>query len=106
MLVKLWPRSGYLCQLRRAALGLLRHDAYDDSCVAEYLGAHAQMLERRTITYTLPVDAALAAHLARMTPMLADVDLSALDLGGITEITIDMNLVAGTFGAQETEEQA
>ena len=64
------------------------------------------MLERRTITYTLPVDAALAAHLARMTPMLADVDLSALDLGGITEITIDMNLVAGTFGAQETEEQA
>ena len=104
--VKLWPRSGYLCQLRRAACGLLRHDAYDDSRVADYLGAHAQMLERRTITYTLPVDAALAAHLARMTPMLADVDLSALDLGGITEITIDMNLVAGTFGAQETEEQA
>ena len=102
----LWPRSGYLCQLRRAARGLLRHDAYDDSRVADYLGAHAQMLERRTITYTLPVDAALAAHLARMTPMLADVDLSALDLGGITEITIDMNLVAGTFGAQETEEQA
>ena len=106
VLIKLWPRSGYLCQLREAARGLLRHDTYDDSRVAEYLDAHARMLERRTITYTLPVDAALAEHLARMTPMLADVDLSALDLGGITEITIDMNLVAGTFGAQETEEQA
>ena len=55
---------------------------------------------------SLPVDAALAADLARMTPMLADVDLSALDLGGVTEITIDMNLYAGTPGAQQTEEQA
>lgn len=106
VLIKLWPRSGYLCQLRGAARGLLRHDTYDDSRVAEYLDAHARMLERRTITYTLPVDAALAEHLARMTPMLADVDLSALDLSGVTEITIDMNLYAGTPGAQQTEEQA
>lgn len=106
VLIKLWPRSGYLCQLREAARGLLRHDTYDDSRVAEYLDAHARMLERRTITYTLPVDAALAEHLARMTPMLADVDLSALNLGGVTEITIDMNLYAGTPGAQQTEEQA
>ena len=106
VLIKLWPRSGYLCQLRGAARGLLRHDTYDDSRVAEYLDAHARMLERRTITYTLPVDAALAEHLARMTPMLADVDLSALDLSGVTEITIDMNLYAGTPGAQRTEEQA
>ena len=106
VLIKLWPRSGYLCQLREAARGLLRHDTYDDSRVAEYLDAHARMLERRTITYTLPVDAVLAEHLARMTPMLADVDLSALDLSGVTEITIDMNLYAGTPGAQRTEEQA
>lgn len=106
VLIKLWPRSGYLCQLREAARGLLRHDTYDDSRVAEYLDAHARMLERRTITYTLPVDAALAEHLARMTPMLADVDLSALDLGGVTEITIDMNLYAGMPGALQTEEQA
>ena len=106
VLIKLWPRSGYLCQLRGAARGLLRHDTYDDSRVAEYLDAHARMLERRTITYTLPVDAVLAEHLARMTPMLADVDLSALDLSGVTEITIDMNLYAGTPGAQQTEEQA
>ena len=104
VLVKLWPRSGYLAQLREAARGLLRHDTYDDSRVAEYLDAHAQVLERRTITYTLPVDAALAAHLARMTPMLADVDLSALDLSGVTEITIDMNLYAGTPSARGTEE--
>lgn len=106
VLIKLWPRSGYLCQLREAARGLLRHDTYDDSRVAEYLDAHARMLERRTITYTLPVDATLAEHLARMTPMLADVDLSALDLGGVTEITIDMNLYAGMPGALQTEEQA
>ena len=106
VLIKLWPRSGYLCQLREAARGLLRHDTYDDSRVAEYLDAHARMLERRTITYTLPVDAVLAEHLARMTPMLADVDQSALDLGGVTEITIDMNLYAGMPGALQTEEQA
>ena len=103
-LVRRWRRGRALEALRDAARGLLRHDTYDDSRVAEYLDAHAQVLERRTITYTLPVDAALAAHLARMTPMLADVNLSALDLSGITEITIDMNLYAGTPGARGTEE--
>ena len=104
VLIKLWPRSGYLRELREAARGLLRHDTYDDSRVAEYLCAHTEPLERRTLTYTQSVDAGLAAHLARMTPMLADVELSALDLGGIREITIDMNLYAGTFGARRTEE--
>lgn len=106
VLIKLWPRVGYLAQLREAARGLLRHDAYDDSRVADYLAAHTTQLERRAITFTTPVDEALAAHLARMTPMLAGVDPEALDLTGAREITIDMNLYVGTFGAQRTEENA
>lgn len=106
VLIKLWPRAGYLAQLREAARGRLRHEAYDDSRVADYLCAHTAQLERRAITYTVPVDGALAEHLARMTPMLADVDMEAFDLTGVREITIDMNLYAGTAGARRTEEQA
>ena len=55
-----------------------------------------EVLASRTITYTRPVDAALAAHLARMTPMLAGVDTETLDLSQVTQITIDETLLAGT----------
>ena len=42
------------------------------------------------------LDAALAAHLARMTPMLAGIDPLTLDLSQVTQITIDETLLAGT----------
>ena len=61
--------------------------------VEEAAGAH---------TYTVPVDEALAAHIARMTPMLADVDRDKLDLSVIHSITIDENMIVGTL--KESEE--
>ena len=60
------------------------------------------VLEQREITYTVPVDEALAANIARMTPMLADVDRDKLDLSGIHSITIDENMIVGTL--KESEE--
>lgn len=105
ILVKLWPRAGYLRELRSAARGKLRHDSYDDSRVADYLRAHATALEHSAITYSVPVDAPLAAHLARMTPMLAGIDVDMLDLTDVREITIDMNLFVGRIGARMEEER-
>ena len=57
--------------------------------------------EQREIAYTVPVDEALAAHIARMTPMLADVDRDKLDLSGIRSITIDENMIVGTLKGSE-----
>ena len=60
--------------------------------------AHEKMhiLAQEAVTYTMPVTEETAWHLARMTPMLAGVDVDALDLSGITEITIDETMYIGT----------
>ena len=47
------------------------------------------------IAYTLPVTQETAWHLARMTPMLAGIDVDALDLSSIAQITIDETLYIG-----------
>ena len=92
----------YLRELREAAGSQLRHTSYDAAPVESYAQAHINVLEQREITYTVPVDEALAAHIARMTPMLADVDRDKLDLSGIYSITIDENMIVGTL--KESEE--
>ena len=96
LLVKLAPRAGYLAELREAARGLLRRGEHDGAPVEQYAQKHMALLDRREITYTLPVDAALAADLARMTPMLAGIDVDRLDLSAVTQITVDETLMVGT----------
>lgn len=54
-------------------------------------------LEERKITYTMPVDGELAVRLAKMTPMLANVDVDSLNLSGMKQITIDETMMIGTM---------
>lgn len=96
LLVKLAPRAGYLAELREAARGLLRRGEHDGAPVEQYAQKHMALLDRREITYTLPVDEVLAADLARMTPMLAGIDVDRLDLSAVTQITVDETLMVGT----------
>ena len=96
VIVKLAPRAGYLAELREAARGLLRRGEHDGAPVERYAQERMTLLCRRDITYTLPVDAALAADLARMTPMLAGIDVDTLDLSTVTQITVDETLMIGT----------
>jgi len=96
ILIKLAPRSGYLRELRALAGGSLRRKTYDDGDVERYAHEKMNILAQKAITYTLPVTQETAWHLARMTPMLAGVDVDALDLSKITEITIDETMYIGT----------
>ena len=100
VLIKLAPRSGYLCELRAAAQGLLRNAAYDGAQVDRYALEHLNLLEQRIITYTRSVPPELVRELANMTPMLAGIDVDALDLSGVTQITIDETLTIGTVKAR------
>lgn len=95
VVMKLAPRSGYLQELRALAGEQLRHAVYDDGDVERYAHEKMDVLHQETIRYTLPVSQETAAHLARMTPMLANVDVDALDLSGISQITIDETLYIG-----------
>ena len=95
VLIKLAPRAGYLHELREAAGGKL--EAYDGAQVLDYAHAHVNVLEERKIAYTMPVDGELAVRLAKMTPMLANVDVDSLDLSGMKQITIDETMMIGTM---------
>jgi len=96
LVMKLAPRAGYLQELRRAAGYLLRHSEYDGGQVEQYVKEKMNLIGQQAISYTLPVDQATAYHLARMTPMLAGIDVNALDLSSITHITIDETLYIGS----------
>lgn len=96
LVMKLAPRSGYLCQLREAAADQLRHKEYDGGDVERYVHERMDVICQKAITYTMDVSPALALHLARMTPMLAGVDMERLDLSKVTQITIDETLYVGT----------
>ena len=96
VLLKLAPRAGYLRELRAAAKGHLRNADYDGGQVDRYAREHMDVIEQRVITYTRSVPPELTRELARMTPMLAGIDADALDLSGVTEITIDETLTVGT----------
>ena len=96
LVMKLAPRSGYLCQLREAAADQLRHKEYDGGDVERYVHERMDVICQKAITYTMDVSPALALHLARMTPMLAGVDIERLDLSKVTQITIDETLYVGT----------
>ena len=95
MVMKLAPRSGYLRQLRTLAGNQLRHADYDDSDVERYAHEKMDVLHQEAITYTLDVSPETAQHLARMTPMLAGIDVDELDLSGVSQITIDETLYIG-----------
>ncbi|MBQ7885955.1 MAG: methyltransferase domain-containing protein [Clostridia bacterium] len=96
VIMKLAPRSGYLRELRALAGDRLRHQEYDSSDVERYVHEKMNVLAQEAITYTLDVAQETAYHLARMTPMLAGVDVDALDLSGIAQITIDETLYIGS----------
>ena len=95
LVMKLAPRSGYLRELRQLAGDRLRHQEYDASDVERYAHEKMNILAQEAITYTLPVTQETAYHLARMTPMLAGIDVDALDLSSIAQITIDETLYIG-----------
>ena len=95
VLLKLAPRAGYLRELREAAGERLRRTSYDGGDVERYAHSRMELLVTRAITYTQNVAPELALHVARMTPMLAGVDVDALDLSGVTQITIDETLYIG-----------
>ena len=95
VVMKLAPRSGYLRELRALAGAQLRRADYDDSDVECYAHEKMDVLHQEAITYTLDVAPETAQHLARMTPMLAGIDVDRLDLSGVSQITIDETLYIG-----------
>ena len=82
-------------QLRAAAAKQLRSEAYSNEDVLDYFLERFDLLERFTVSRTVPVDRERLADLVNMTPVLFDVDKGLLDLSAVTEITVEGEIVAG-----------
>jgi len=93
--IKAIPGEHYLQQLRALAQDQLRSGPYESDRVKDYFALHMQCVQHERVTCTLPVTQEEARAFARMTPMLQRVDVEALDLSGVKEITVDMELLVG-----------
>lgn len=93
ILVKVIPGNNYLRQIRQGAQPLLKKDGYDNVLVLEHLSAHADILARETLQYTLPVSPEEAAAFRRMTPMTFGLPWSALSSLSFSEITIHLEIL-------------
>lgn len=93
--LKAIPGENYLKELRALAQEQLRSGPYESGRVKDYFAEHMQAVQHDRVTYTLPVTPDEARAFARMTPMLQRVDVEALDLSGVRDITIDMELLVG-----------
>lgn len=93
VLLKVIPGKEYLCQIRQGAQPLLKRGAYNNVLVLEHLSAHADILARETLQYTLPVSPQEAAAFLGMTPMTFGLTRSALSGFFFSEITIHLEIL-------------
>jgi len=93
--LKAIPGEHYLRQLRALAQEQIQSAPYESTRVKDYFALHMDCVQHERVTYTMPVTSEEARAFARMTPMLQRVDVEALDLSGVKEITIDMELLVG-----------
>lgn len=94
LVIKVIPGAGHMRQLREAASEQLRHKNYSNEEVLDYFLERFELVERFTVSKTLPVSGGLLEDLVRMTPLLFDVEKAALDLSAVTEITVEGEIVA------------
>lgn len=94
-IIKIIPGSNHLIQLRKAASNQLRNKEYSGEEVSDYFEKHYEVVSSEILTNTMSIDQDTLKTLTAMTPLLFDADKSKLDLSGITEITVEAQLLIG-----------
>lgn len=95
LLVKVIPGEQHLIELRRAARGQLREEGYSAQPVMEHFARHFGEVTRRTARTTLALTPEALDDLLRMTPLLFGADREQIDRAGLTQITIEAEVLAG-----------
>ena len=101
LIIKAVPGSAYLKELRELAGDKLQHTEYSNQPTIDYFKQNARLIETRRLAWSLPLSPEQAEDIARMTPMLSHVDVKTLDLGRLTKITIEMDLLVGEAAAKK-----
>lgn len=93
--IKVIPGVNHMRQLREAAADQLRHKDYSNEEILDYFLERFNLVERFTVSRTLPVSGENLDNLVRMTPLLFDVNKNTLDLSGVSEITVEGEILIG-----------
>ncbi|MCL2560092.1 MAG: methyltransferase domain-containing protein [Turicibacter sp.] len=98
LIVKVVPQAFYLAELRDVVKGQLAKGAYSNADVLALFEKNLDVLAVRRVRYTLPVTSEQVADFAGMTPMLFHLDSEQVNLGAVSEMTIDVDVLVGRFG--------
>lgn len=95
IVVKAVPGARHDEQLRELASAHLRHTDYSNEQTVDQFARHFDVLDTCLVsqTFAMPPDDVRA--FAHMTPLLFNVDIDALDLSQIHELTVEAQVLVG-----------
>lgn len=94
ILVKVIPGVNHLLELRQNLRGRLRNENYSNQQVIDGFTHHFELIDRRIVSQTLPVDERQLKYLLDMTPLMFGVNDDA-GCSNITAITIEAEILTG-----------
>jgi len=95
IIIKVVPGNDYLKEIREIVKPQLFNKEYSNDGVVEYFEKHIKILEKRTLHYQFPVDAALFKCFMEMTPMTFGIDMENIDFNRTSYITINLDILTG-----------
>lgn len=94
-IIKAVPGQSYLLELRESVRGQLVNKEYSNEDVLRHFTKNVAYLDNRCLTYQLPVTECQLENFIQMTPMMFGVDKAKINLSGIGQITIDVEIIIG-----------
>ncbi len=97
LVVKVVPTSGHLRELRALVGDRLQNPEYSNNSVLEVFGENMKLLTRETVSSTTRLTPEQRSAFVDMTPLLFSVEKSTLDLEPLVELTVEAEILVGTF---------
>jgi len=97
IVIKVVPNKNYLIELREGAKAQLSNSGYSNEQVVKLFKEKMNVIEGKRLSYTLPVSQAQLVDFVAMTPMMFGVDKGKVEIDAITQITIDVDVLVGSF---------
>lgn len=98
VLIKVVPGRDYLLQVRQCVSDQLINKSYTNDLTVDYFMENMELLEKRSVHYTMPVTEEQAKLFLQMTPMTFHIDTAELPpekLRQIQEMTIHLEFLVG-----------
>lgn len=95
IIIKIVPGKNYLKELREAAETQLKNQDYSNELVVEYFKENLDLIESKSLSYSLPVSKEHIQSFVEMTPMMFSINKEELNLDNIDFITLDFEIMVG-----------